>query len=96
MDLTPDIATRAYEIYQDRGQHDGQADQDWMEAETEVRKGAEAHARDGSRSRSGDWEKVKLSDWPTIVKLAKARGRAETLLMSFPGKLPAYIGPEFL
>jgi H+-transporting ATPase len=38
VDLTPDIATRAYEIYEDRGRHDGQADQDWLEAETELRK----------------------------------------------------------
>jgi len=37
--LTPRIATRAYEIYEDRGRHDGQADQDWMEAETEIRRG---------------------------------------------------------
>jgi H+-transporting ATPase len=49
VDLTPDIATRAYEIYEDRGHHDGQADQDWMEAETEIRKGAETHAKAGSR-----------------------------------------------
>jgi len=36
--LTPQIAARAYEIYEDRGHHDGQADQDWLEAETEVRR----------------------------------------------------------
>jgi H+-transporting ATPase len=48
-DLSPQIATRAYEIYEERGRHDGQADQDWMEAETEIRKGAEAHAKAGSR-----------------------------------------------
>jgi H+-transporting ATPase len=39
LDLTPQIATRAYEIYEDRGHHDGQADQDWMEAEAEIRRG---------------------------------------------------------
>ena len=48
-DLTPRIATRAYEIYEEGGRHDGQADQDWMEAETEIRRGAEAHAKAGSR-----------------------------------------------
>ncbi len=36
--LTPQIATRAYEIYEERGHHDGQADQDWLEAETEIQK----------------------------------------------------------
>jgi H+-transporting ATPase len=35
-DLTPRIAARAYEIYEERGHHDGQADQDWLEAEHEV------------------------------------------------------------
>jgi F-type H+-transporting ATPase subunit gamma len=30
------IATRAYEIYQQRGHHDGQASQDWLEAEREI------------------------------------------------------------
>ncbi len=36
LDLTPRIAKRAYEIYEERGRHDGQADQDWLEAEHEV------------------------------------------------------------
>jgi len=36
LDLRPRIATRAYEIYEERGRHDGQADQDWLEAEHEV------------------------------------------------------------
>jgi H+-transporting ATPase len=44
-DLTPQIATRAYEIYEDRGHHDGQADQDWLEAETEIRKSQASHAK---------------------------------------------------
>ena len=35
-DLKPQIAKRAYEIYEERGRHDGQADQDWLEAERET------------------------------------------------------------
>jgi H+-transporting ATPase len=38
LDLTPQIATRAYELYQQRGRRDGQAGQDWLEAEREIRK----------------------------------------------------------
>jgi H+-transporting ATPase len=44
LDLTPPlalksrIATRAYEIYEERGHQDGQANQDWLEAEREIRK----------------------------------------------------------
>ena len=48
-DLTPRISARAYEIYEERGHHDGQADQDWLEAETEVQKGQAKTAKAGSR-----------------------------------------------
>jgi H+-transporting ATPase len=36
-DLTPQIATRAYEIYERRLRGDGQADRDWLQAEREIR-----------------------------------------------------------
>jgi len=36
----PGIAARAYEIYEERGRHDGQADQDWRQAEREIEKHA--------------------------------------------------------
>ena len=45
VDLTPRIAVRAYEIYEERGRHDGQADQDWLEAEAETKKSQPAKAR---------------------------------------------------
>ncbi|MGB8959424.1 MAG: plasma-membrane proton-efflux P-type ATPase [Candidatus Aminicenantales bacterium] len=38
LDLTPQIATRAYELYEQRGRRAGQADQNWLEAEREIRK----------------------------------------------------------
>ena len=41
-DLTPQVARRAYELYEQRGRRDGQAGQDWLEAEREIRKD-EAH-----------------------------------------------------
>jgi H+-transporting ATPase len=37
-DITPQIATRAYEIYEQRGRQDGRAAQDWTQAEREIRK----------------------------------------------------------
>ncbi|MEJ2574857.1 MAG: plasma-membrane proton-efflux P-type ATPase [Gammaproteobacteria bacterium] len=43
LDLTPQIARRAYELYKQRGRRDGQAGRDWLEAEREIRK-AEAKA----------------------------------------------------
>jgi len=36
LDLTPRIARRAYELYEQRGHGDGNADQDWLEAEREI------------------------------------------------------------
>ncbi len=38
LDLSPQIATRAYELYQRRVRGDSLADQDWLEAEREIRK----------------------------------------------------------
>jgi hypothetical protein len=37
------IRQRAYEIYLRRGMEDGRADEDWFEAETELRGEAQAH-----------------------------------------------------
>ncbi len=37
-DLTPQIARRAYELYEQRGRQDGRAVQDWEKAEQEIRK----------------------------------------------------------
>jgi len=36
--LTPQIATRAYELYEQHGHQDGHATQDWAQAEQEIRK----------------------------------------------------------
>jgi H+-transporting ATPase len=38
VDVTPQVAKRAYELYEQRGRRDGQAGQDWLEAEREIRK----------------------------------------------------------
>ena len=37
-DLTPQIATRAYELYEQGGRKDGRAAQDWKRAEGEIRR----------------------------------------------------------
>jgi H+-transporting ATPase len=38
VDVTPEIAKRAYELYEKRGRQDGRASQDWEQAEREIRK----------------------------------------------------------
>ncbi|MCL7421294.1 MAG: DUF2934 domain-containing protein [Methylobacter sp.] len=35
--MTPQIAKRAYELYEERGRQDGRAVQDWVKAEQEIR-----------------------------------------------------------
>ena len=37
VDVTPQIAKRAYELYEKRGRKDGRAVQDWEQAEREIR-----------------------------------------------------------
>ena len=37
-DLTPQIAKRAYELYEQRGRQDGHAKEDWEQSEREIRK----------------------------------------------------------
>jgi H+-transporting ATPase len=37
IDATPQIAKRAYELYEQRGRQDGRAAQDWGQAEREIR-----------------------------------------------------------
>jgi len=38
VDVTPQIAKRAYELYEQRGRQDGRAVQDWEQAERDIRK----------------------------------------------------------
>jgi hypothetical protein len=38
VDMTPQIAKRACELYEQRGRQDGRAVEDWKQAEREVRK----------------------------------------------------------
>jgi hypothetical protein len=38
VDMTPQIAKRAYELYEQRGRQDGRAVEDWKQAEREIRK----------------------------------------------------------
>jgi hypothetical protein len=38
IDVTPQIAKRAYELYEQRGRQDGRAIEDWKQAEREIRK----------------------------------------------------------
>jgi H+-transporting ATPase len=39
LDITPGIAKRAYELYEQQGRPEGHAAQDWFQAERELREG---------------------------------------------------------
>ncbi len=43
--LTPQVARRAYELYEQKGRHDGHAVQDWLQAEQTVRKDAASNTK---------------------------------------------------
>jgi H+-transporting ATPase len=50
-DLTPQIAKRAYELYEKRGRQGGQSEQDWVKAESEIGKdGARSEAKDKTKA----------------------------------------------
>jgi H+-transporting ATPase len=51
VDVTPQIAKRAYELYEQRRRRDGQAGRDWLEAEREIGK-AEAKAAPKSEAKA--------------------------------------------
>ena len=50
VDVTPQIAERAYELYEKRGRHDGRAVQDWEQAEHEIRKDHVGQERPASKA----------------------------------------------
>jgi len=45
LDLTPQIAARAYELYEQRVRGESQQDQDWIEAERQIRKDQAVHGK---------------------------------------------------
>ena len=49
IDLTLQIAKRAYELYEQQGRQDGRAVQDWRQAEREIRKD-ERHQTDANNA----------------------------------------------
>jgi len=50
LDLTPRIATRAYELYEQRVRGESRAEQDWLEAEREIRKDEAGKTKTASTS----------------------------------------------
>jgi H+-transporting ATPase len=81
LDLAPQIAKRAYELYEQRGRRDGQAGRDWLEAEREIRK-AEAKAKPQPEAKAKPQPEAKAEAKPETKAgpepEAKAEPKAET------------------
>ncbi len=62
--LTPQIAKRAYELYEEGGSKDGRADQDWKKAEQEIRKAKpnKPDVKDESKPDAKDESKPDVKD----------------------------------
>jgi H+-transporting ATPase len=71
--LTPQIAKRAYELYEQRGRQDGRAVQDWNQAEQEIRKD-EAKADPKPEAKAEPKSEDKVESEPE----AKAESKAKT------------------
>jgi len=75
-DLTPQIAKRAYELYEERGRKDARAVQDWEKAEREIRK-AEAKAEPKSEAKAEPKPEAKTEPKPEAKAEPKPEAKAE-------------------
>ena len=75
-DLTPQIAKRAYELYEERGHKDGRAVQDWERAKQEIRKD-EAKAEPKSEVKAEPKPEAKAEPKPEAKAEPKTDAKAE-------------------
>jgi H+-transporting ATPase len=70
-DLTPQIAKRAYELYEERTRKGGRADQDWEKAEREIQK-------DAGQTQSKSEPKPEGNSEPKVEAKAEAKPEAKS------------------
>jgi H+-transporting ATPase len=75
-DLTPQIAKRAYELYEERARKDGRAVQDWEKAEREIRK-PEAKAEPKPEAKAEPKPEAKAEAKPKAKAEPKPEAKAE-------------------
>ena len=75
-DLTPQIAKRAYELYEERGRKDGRAVQDWEQAKQEIRKD-EAKAEPKPEAKAEPKPEAKAEPKPEAKAEPKTDAKAE-------------------
>ena len=74
-DLTPQIAKRAYELYEERGRKDGPAVQDWEQAEREIRKKAKSTSRKASKKNLKRRRSLRPKSRPSLNLKTKPKHR---------------------
>jgi H+-transporting ATPase len=77
VDMTPQIAKRAYELYEQGGRQNGHADQDWTKAEQEVQKD-EAKAGPQPEAKAESQSEAKLEPQPEIKDEPQPEAKTET------------------
>jgi len=79
VDLNSRIAKRAYELYEQRGRRDGQADQDWLKAEREVKAEPKPDAKAEAKpeAKAEPEPEAKAEPEPEVKAEAKPEGKAE-------------------
>ena len=77
--MTPQIATRAYELYEQQGHRDGQSSQNWDKAEREIRKD-QAKAEPKPETKADPKPEVNAEDKPE----SKVQANPETEAVSKP------------
>ena len=75
-DLTPQIAKRAYAIYEQQGRQDGRAVQDWEQAEREIRKD-EAEAEPKPEAKTEPAPEIKAEAKPEAKAESQPNAKAE-------------------
>ena len=75
------IRERAYEIWQERGCPDGQAEEHWLAAEREILDGKQPRAPESELSEVAA-PKTALAAQPALVKKSKGVGRKQTAASS--------------
>jgi F-type H+-transporting ATPase subunit b len=75
-DVTPQIAKRAYELYEQRGRKNDSAIQDWSQAEREIRKG-EAKAEPKPEAKAEPKPEAKAEPKPEAKAEPKPEAKAE-------------------
>ena len=99
-DLTPQIAKRAYELYEERARKDGRAVQDWEKAEREIRKD-EAKAEPKPKAEAEPKPEAKAEPKPEAKAEpkpeAKAEAKPEAKAESNPeAKTPSDLTPQIV